>query len=113
MQNAVEHAFPLDRRSEGNVTIRLERDADQIVVTVADDGVGLPERFSLDSAKGLGLSIVQTLVTGELGGTLEVDAGHPGTRATITVRSQAARRSRISPPAANAGTSSPRARARA
>jgi len=85
MQNAVEHAFPLDRRSEGNVTIRLERDADQIVVTVADDGVGLPERFSLDSAKGLGLSIVQTLVTGELGGTLEVDAGHPGTRATITI----------------------------
>ena len=67
------------------MTIRLSRDADQIVVTVADDGVGLPERFSLDSAKGLGLSIVQTLVTGELGGTLEVDAGHPGTRATITV----------------------------
>jgi two-component sensor histidine kinase len=37
-------------------------------VTVEDDGVGLPET---PYAEGLGLQIVRTLVTSELGGTIQ------------------------------------------
>ena len=38
------------------------------VVDVVDDGVGLPPGFTVEQSSGLGLSIVQTLVTSELGG---------------------------------------------
>ena len=45
-------------------TCVLERDVDHLTMEVRDDGAGLPERFSLDSSRGLGLTIVQALVTG-------------------------------------------------
>jgi two-component system, sensor histidine kinase PdtaS len=73
MQNAVDHAFP-DRR-EGHVTVRLARSDDHVLVDVSDDGVGLPTGFSLDSSRGLGLSIVHALVTGELDGSIEMRDG--------------------------------------
>jgi two-component sensor histidine kinase len=41
-------------------------------VTVADNGVGLPDGFDLDSATSLGLQIVRTLVVSELGGRLRI-----------------------------------------
>ena len=50
--------------------VRLGRTGDHVVVDVIDDGVGLPPSFSLDASKGLGLSIVQALVTGELDGSI-------------------------------------------
>jgi len=46
-------------------------------VTVADNGVGLPDGFDLDSATSLGLQIVRTLVVSELGGRLRI-APRPG-----------------------------------
>ena len=80
MQNAVDHAYPHDDDTSitGTVQVRLRREAGEVHVDVVDDGVGLPEGFTLDSAKGLGLSIVQALVTGELGGTLDVGPGDNG-----------------------------------
>jgi two-component sensor histidine kinase len=49
----------------------------------------LPAGFSLEVSKGLGLSIVQALVTGELGGSIELDGGtdasYSGTRIHIRV----------------------------
>jgi two-component sensor histidine kinase len=84
MQNAVDHAFPsANGRVEGNVWIRLDRVDDDIVVEVRDDGLGLPDRFSLSAGRGLGLSIVEALVTSELGGSIEM-TGERGT--TVTVR---------------------------
>jgi two-component sensor histidine kinase len=87
MQNAVDHAFPEDDAqadSERTVTVRLARTGQQVIVEVTDNGVGLPGEFSLDAAKSLGLSIVQALVTGELGGTLEMH-GDKGTRVEVRV----------------------------
>lgn len=73
MQNAVDHAYPHDDKPrEGHVNVRLGRQGNDVVLDVCDDGIGLPERFSLDQSKGLGLSIVQALVTGELGGSIEM-----------------------------------------
>lgn len=78
LQNAIDHAFPraLDLDAQpGHVVIHLRNDGTRLQVTVTDDGVGLPEDFTLADATGLGLSIVRTLVTTELSGTI---AMHPG-----------------------------------
>jgi two-component system, sensor histidine kinase PdtaS len=90
MQNAVDHAFPRDGAgpTEGSVHVRLARLGSELVVEVIDDGVGLPPGFTVESSKGLGLSIVQALVNGELGGSMELgpsarDTG--GTHVTLRV----------------------------
>jgi two-component sensor histidine kinase len=88
MQNAVDHAYPRDGTGpvEGRVEIRLTREETELVVEVIDDGVGLPPGFSLDGSKGLGLSIVQALVS-ELDGSIEMQAATdgPGTHVTLRV----------------------------
>jgi two-component sensor histidine kinase len=71
MQNAVDHAF-VDGVGEGHVDVMLTRDDDHVTMVVRDDGEGLPDRFSLETSRGLGLTIVQALVTGELGGSIEM-----------------------------------------
>jgi two-component sensor histidine kinase len=82
MQNAVDHAFPEGR--PGRVVVRLRRTDDHVIVDVIDDGIGLPPTFSLDASKGLGLSIVHALVTGELDGSIELRDTH-GTTVHIQV----------------------------
>jgi two-component sensor histidine kinase len=79
MQNAVDHAFPRDSSEPvaGNVVVRLGRDDGELMVEVADDGIGLSDGFSIDASKGLGLSIVQALVSGELGGSMELGPAEP------------------------------------
>lgn len=71
LQNAVDHGFP-EGSGGGNVTVNLVNDGTALTIAVTDDGVGVPEEFSLDSATGLGLVIVRTLVTTELAGTIEM-----------------------------------------
>ncbi len=80
MQNAVDHAFPRDGAGpvEGSVVVSLARMDGELIVEVVDNGVGLPNGFSLDGSKGLGLSIVQALVSGELGGSMELGPGERG-----------------------------------
>lgn len=88
MQNAVDHAFPREHEDAsvtGHVVLTLTRDEDSLVVEVRDDGVGLPEGFSLDRSKGLGLSIVHALVAGELAGTLEMHNTDSGAQAHVRV----------------------------
>jgi two-component sensor histidine kinase len=84
MQNAVDHAFPRATHAEGSVVVRLTRLADELLVDVVDDGVGLPDAFSLSDSKGLGLSIVHALVTTELGGSIEMRRDG-GTRVSVRV----------------------------
>jgi two-component sensor histidine kinase len=71
----------------GNVLVRLARLDGELVLEVVDDGVGLPEGFSLEDSKGLGLSIVQALVNGELGGSMELAPGrHRGVGTHVHLR---------------------------
>jgi two-component sensor histidine kinase len=71
MQNAVDHAFP-ECSDDAHVQVTLERYDGHVEVEVRDNGEGLPEQFSLDTSRGLGLSIVQALVTSELQGSIEM-----------------------------------------
>jgi two-component system, sensor histidine kinase PdtaS len=70
LQNAAEHAF--GDGEPGTIELVAERDGDDLVVRVRDDGLGLPEGFDPATSDGLGLQIVRTLVTGELGGELSM-----------------------------------------
>ncbi len=69
LQNAVDHGFP-EGSDGGSVVVLLSRGGGELVVHVANDGAPLAEGFDLGSASGLGLSIVRTLVTTELAGSI-------------------------------------------
>jgi two-component sensor histidine kinase len=86
LQNAAEHAYP--DAEPGTIELVAERTGDDLVVRVRDDGRGLPEGFDPETNDGLGLQIVRTLVTSELGGSLHMGApagGGPGTEAVLTL----------------------------
>ena len=58
--NAVKHAFP--NGHEGHIFVRLVRqDANTALVSVRDDGIGLPPDFDFSMSKGLGMRIVTAL----------------------------------------------------
>ncbi|MEX2503439.1 MAG: histidine kinase N-terminal domain-containing protein [Egicoccus sp.] len=78
LQNAVEHAYP---DSGGDIVVDLERRSASLHLVVRDDGVGVPDGWTLEAGSNLGLRIASTLVESELGGTLEVCARSdaPGT----------------------------------
>ncbi len=88
--NAVEHGLA---RRAGTVWLIADRsendDAEELLtVTVEDDGVGLPDS---PYAEGLGLQIVRTLVTSELGGTIRWTAREGGGTAVQIILSLASR----------------------
>ncbi|WP_018412210.1 sensor histidine kinase [Methyloversatilis thermotolerans] len=71
--NAFKHAFPPPRH--GEITIELAREEDgSVTLTVRDDGVGLPDDFSLESVKSLGLQLVP-LLTDQLHARLDMPTG--------------------------------------
>jgi two-component sensor histidine kinase len=83
MQNAVDHAFP-EGMENARVDVTLGRDDGHVELEVRDNGSGLPEQFTLDGSRGLGLSIVQALVTSELQGSIEMHDEH-GTSVRVRV----------------------------
>ena len=78
LTNAFKHAFPEGRG--GRIVVEVRREAEDAVLSIRDDGIGL----SPDAAgkRRLGLTIVRKLV-GQIGGTLEEPA--PGS-STFVVR---------------------------
>lgn len=72
LQNSLEHAFV--GRDSGKVIITLAPTPDASLVTVADDGVGLPSEIP----SSLGLEIVETLVRDDLKGSLKFKRGKHG-----------------------------------
>ncbi|MDA2962716.1 MAG: sensor histidine kinase [Actinomycetota bacterium] len=81
MHNALEHGLA-DQGS--TLSIKLARYSNECVVTVTDDGVGLPEDFDLATSSNLGLQIVRTLTENELMGVLKLISTDLGT--TVTLR---------------------------
>lgn len=75
VQNSLKHAFNssdelLGERC-GTIRIVLDRGYDELTIDVSDSGVGFPSTFDADDLSSLGLSIVQSLVTTQLGGKIE------------------------------------------
>ncbi len=77
LQNAVEHGYP-PGSGGGIVSVQLSALGRDLGVIVRDYGVGLPEGFDNARSAGLGLTIISTLMTGDLGGTIEVRPAREG-----------------------------------
>jgi two-component sensor histidine kinase len=71
LQNAVDHGFP-EGSAGGAVMVVLSHDEDELQIQVVNNGIALSSDFDFAKATGLGLSIVRTLVTTELAGTIEM-----------------------------------------
>ncbi|TSA54289.1 MAG: ATPase [Actinobacteria bacterium] len=71
LQNAVDHGFP-EGSAGGAVVVVLAHDDDELHIQVVNNGIVLSPDFDFAKATGLGLSIVRTLVTTELAGTIEM-----------------------------------------
>jgi PAS domain S-box-containing protein len=75
ISNALKHAFPGDRR--GQIWVKLFRQAGGgTVLSVADDGVGIPEGVDLTKTSTLGLQLV-TLLADQLGGKIAMRRSDP------------------------------------
>jgi two-component sensor histidine kinase len=69
VQTALEHGVTAGSQL---LVVRAHRQGETLRVEVDDDGRGLPPGFDPVVSANLGLQIVRTLVTGELGGELEI-----------------------------------------
>ncbi len=94
LMNAYSHAFPAvdwggagsgsssGSGSEELIRIRLDEKDTRYILTVEDNGTGLPEDFSIETLDSLGLILVQTL-SEQLGGSLSISSGG-GTRFEVS-----------------------------
>ena len=80
MHNALEHGL---HESGTRLTIELQRYSNEGLITISDDGVGLPEGFDLSTSANLGLQIVRTLIENELNGELKLESTQQGTQAKL------------------------------
>ncbi|MGB9980064.1 PAS domain S-box protein [Methanobacterium sp.] len=69
--NSVKHAFP--NQFNGLICIELVRADNKLKLVISDNGIGLPEDFSLDNNDSLGLQLVQMLVN-QLNGEIRVNS---------------------------------------
>jgi two-component sensor histidine kinase len=80
MHNALEHGL---HESGTHLRIELQRYSNEGLITISDDGVGLPAGFDLATSSNLGLQIVRTLIENELKGELKLESTHQGTHAKL------------------------------
>ncbi len=85
VSNSLKHAFPISRRSDeaGEIRIGLGRQNDNsFLLTVSDNGVGLPADFEVQNSSSLGLKLVGALAR-QLDGSIHINRGG-GTEFTIS-----------------------------
>ncbi len=58
VSNSIKHAF---LEGEGNISIKLEYDGEKYILTVSDNGIGLPEDVDPFESSSLGLKLVNSL----------------------------------------------------
>lgn len=63
VENAIRHG--LSRRASGGaVTITAKRNMGQMEIQIADDGIGLPQGWTLENSAGLGLTVTRERLAG-------------------------------------------------
>jgi two-component sensor histidine kinase len=86
--NAAKYAF--SARSNGHIWVRLARqDENTALISVRDDGVGLPAGFDLSKSRGLGMRIVAAL-SRQLGAAISHPRDLDGTEFILMVPLQLA-----------------------
>jgi two-component system, sensor histidine kinase PdtaS len=75
VSNALKHAFPGNRNGEIRIDLGIAADG-QILLSVEDDGVGIPDDLDLDQTTTLGLQLVM-LLTDQIGGEIVIRRSNP------------------------------------
>ena len=92
LANALEHAFPGERRGRLHLRLRHDAASGQALLQVGDDGIGLPADFDLRRQASLGLQLVGDLVS-QLQGRLDIrhapDAGADGLSTLFSIHFEA------------------------
>ena len=77
--NAIKYAFP---KKDGHVIVGLQTlEHDTVLLTISDNGKGLPEDFDIKTSSSLGMEMMKAL-SKQLGGTFEIKS-KSGTTITI------------------------------
>ena len=80
IHNALEHGLA---ESGANLTVEVSRLEDAAQIVIFDDGVGLPDGFTILESANLGLQIVRTLTENELKGTIKLIRTNRGTETQL------------------------------
>ena len=80
IHNALEHGLA---ESGANLKVEVSRLEDAAQIVIFDDGVGLPDGFTILESANLGLQIVRTLTENELKGTINLIRTTRGTEAQL------------------------------
>ena len=80
--NAIKYAFP--QKADGKIEVRLDRRENSgITVSVADNGIGLPDGFDFRTDGKLGFQTVISLVEGQLNGNISIVSEKSGTECIL------------------------------
>ena len=71
LQNCFDHAFT--GRTQGAISVSLQKTQGGCRLTVTDDGVGLPPDFDGLPQNSLGLRIIKTMAEADLHGTFKIE----------------------------------------
>lgn len=81
VSNSLKYAFPKGRTGEIFIELKVE-DNSQYILTVSDNGVGLPTKFDFKNTTSLGLQLVDALIK-QLSGNIKIQC-HNGVNVKIT-----------------------------
>ncbi len=71
VSNSFKHAFPGDRKGEISIAFK-QIPGDKYLLSVTDNGIGIPEEINISETKTLGLQLVTTLARHQLQGEIEI-----------------------------------------
>ena len=83
VQNTIKHAFV--GREQGRVSMSVRGVDKDCLLVIGDNGIGLPENFSIDKMSNTGLQIINTLITYDLKGKFSLEKSSNGTIAVVSI----------------------------
>ena len=83
IHNALEHGLS---ETGDQLTVEISKNGNQYLVSVCDNGSGLPEEFNIETSANLGLQIANTLTKNELNGSINLVRVENLTRGDISFK---------------------------
>jgi len=82
VSNSLKYAFPNGR--QGNISVNIKASGGNLEMSLADDGVGIPESINPRKTASLGIKLIYILVEHQMGGKVEIETTG-GTKYKITI----------------------------
>ena len=70
VSNSLKYAFPENRKGEIMITLN-STNADELVLKVSDNGIGMPEEPNINNTESIGMHLVAILSENQLEGKIE------------------------------------------